>query len=157
MLRNRKLSIYIFYLGWEQKTTSGCFFFQSWNKLRLRMNAPPISRAMVREISKLNSNSWFVTVLKMHYSSEVKKKKSCVLSQEDFLALFKKSYFSCIHLHIWLNPVLCLHFCHLCSYEILCHSFWEICFWLLLWWPLFLKHFTKVSCLSNLFMSSIRR
>lgn len=87
--------IYIFYLGWEQKTTSGCLFFflPKLKKMRLRMNAPAISRPMVREIS--TSISLFVIVLKMHYSSQVKKKKKkvlCFLSQED-LVFFKKSYF----------------------------------------------------------------
>lgn len=100
--------IYIFYLGWEQKTTSGCLFFflPKLKKMRLRMNAPAISRPMVREIS--TSISLFVIVLKMHYSSQVKKKKkkSSVLSvtgrlsffQEVLLFLVFTSIMSFIHL-----------------------------------------------------------
>lgn len=83
--------IYIFYLGWEQKTTSGCLFFflPKLKKMRLRMNAPAISRAMVREIS--TSISLFVIVLKMHYSSQVKKKKkSSVLSVTGRLSFFQE-------------------------------------------------------------------
>lgn len=74
------------------------------------MNAVATSRATVREIS--TSISLFVRVIKMHYSSEVR--KSSVLSvMGRLLGFVHKVLHLCIHLYIWLNPILRSSFCRL--------------------------------------------
>jgi len=61
------------------------------------MNAVATSRATIREIS--TSISLFVRVVKMYYSSEVRK-SSVLFVMGRLIILFTGSCISCIHLYI---------------------------------------------------------